>query len=451
MHIISLSAENVKRLKAVSIKPKGNLVQITGKNASGKTSVLDAIMWALAGKNAIDSDPIRHGATSARIKVDMGELIVTRVITDGGSELRVEAADGSQVRSPQKVLDEMLGALTFDPLEFTRLKPREQFEKLRAIVPLDVDLDALDKANKADYEARAEYGRNIKSMKSALDSFPEFDKDLPKEKVSAAELSAKISEAHAHNERVNKLKDLHARREGKLKEIDEDIERLEAKLAELRTERQKVIEYTLEQPPEPIDPSPLVAQLDDIARLNGLIAKREEQKLVSESLKEAEAAYADYTKSMEERERQKREAVEKAKMPVPGLGFGDGVVMFKDVPLDQASTAEQLRVSVAIAMAANPKLRVLRIMEGSLLDEDSLGMIAQMAADQDYQVWIECVDSSGKVGIVIEDGQVKGDFQSVVPQAPALAPVKAPEPEPVAIAPLPAAPKPVSDDEEIPF
>ena len=59
-------------------------------------------------------------------------------------------------------------------------------------------------------------------------------------------------------------------------------------------------------------------------------------------------------------------------MPVEGLGFGAGIVTFNGLPFDQASTAEQLRVSVAIAMAANPKLRVLRIKHGNDLDADNL-------------------------------------------------------------------------------
>ena len=93
-------------------------------------------------------------------------------------------------------------------------------------------------------------------------------------------------------------------------------------------------------------------------------------------------------------------------MPIDDLTFGDGAVLFKGLPFEQGSSAEQLRVSVAIAMAANPKLRVLRIKEGSLLDEDGIALIQKMAEGGDYQIWIERVDTSGKVGIVMEDGAV---------------------------------------------
>lgn len=103
------------------------------------------------------------------------------------------------------------------------------------------------------------------------------------------------------------------------------------------------------------------------------------------------------------------DAIARAKLPVVGIGFGDGVVTYNGIPFDQSSSAEQLRVSMSIAMAANPKLRVIRIIDGSLLDDDSLSAIAEMAQEGDYQVWIERVDTSGKIGIVIEDGMIKSE------------------------------------------
>jgi hypothetical protein len=94
-------------------------------------------------------------------------------------------------------------------------------------------------------------------------------------------------------------------------------------------------------------------------------------------------------------------------MPVDGLSFGTDEVLYNGLPLAQASSAEQLRVSVAIAMAANPKLRVLRIKDGSLLDEYSLQTLADTAEMNDFQIWIERVDTSGSVGVVMEDGNAR--------------------------------------------
>lgn len=57
MKIVKLTAENIKRLKAVEITPTGALVEVTGKNGQGKSSVLDAIWWALAGAEHIQTVP----------------------------------------------------------------------------------------------------------------------------------------------------------------------------------------------------------------------------------------------------------------------------------------------------------------------------------------------------------------------------------------------------------
>src|SRR3990167_6742379 len=105
MKILKLTAENVKKLRAVEITPTGELVEITGKNGAGKTSVLDAIWWALAGTKHIQAVPIRTGATKARIRLDLGELIVERRFTPVGSTLTVEKADGARYTSPQGILD----------------------------------------------------------------------------------------------------------------------------------------------------------------------------------------------------------------------------------------------------------------------------------------------------------------------------------------------------------
>jgi len=46
------------------------------------------------------------------------------------------------------------------------------------------------------------------------------------------------------------------------------------------------------------------------------------------------------------------------------------------------------------------------ILDGSLLDAENLALIADMAAAEDFQVWVERVDDASDVGVVIEDGSV---------------------------------------------
>src|SRR5208282_980040 len=94
MKIVKLTAENVKRLSAVEIIPgEKTIVEVAGPNSSGKSSVLDAIFYALAGASGHPSQPIRKGAKSASVVLDLGELIVTRKFTAGGTTLVVESKD----------------------------------------------------------------------------------------------------------------------------------------------------------------------------------------------------------------------------------------------------------------------------------------------------------------------------------------------------------------------
>ena len=154
MKIIKLTAENVKRLRAVEITPDGTVQVITGRNAQGKTSVLDAIWLALGGGAASRETvrPIRDGEDHASVTLDLGDLTVTRTWTGDKTSLSVKAADGAKYSSPQGVLDSLVGRLSFDPLEFTRLSGRDQVSALLDIVSLDVDLDDLARQRQTAYD-----------------------------------------------------------------------------------------------------------------------------------------------------------------------------------------------------------------------------------------------------------------------------------------------------------
>jgi len=140
MKIIRLTAENFKRLYAVDIHANGETVVISGKNNQGKSSVIDSIMAALGGRGSCPDDAVRHGAKRSETTVDLGELIVRRKITQQGAYLEVTAADGSPVKTPQAVLDRLVGKLSFDPLAYAKMSGAERKEALLGCLDLDIDL-----------------------------------------------------------------------------------------------------------------------------------------------------------------------------------------------------------------------------------------------------------------------------------------------------------------------
>ena len=213
MRIIKLEAENVKRLYAVSITPTGDIVEISGANANGKTSILDAIYWALAGTAPVQAEPIRRGAERATIKLDMGELVVTRSFkrkdgNDFTTALKVENADGEGYKSPQSMLDSLLSALTFDPLEFSRMKPRDQYDMLRTFVP-NIDFKKIEDQNRSDFDRRASANRSMADAKAAAGLIM-IRADVPEDTVDEGALLDKIAGAakvNADQEREKERRD----------------------------------------------------------------------------------------------------------------------------------------------------------------------------------------------------------------------------------------------------
>jgi len=129
LKIIELKAENFKRLEAIELTP-GEVNLITGKNAQGKSSVLDAIEFCLSGPSKQIPRPIKDGATKAKIEMDLGDLTITRVVTPSGARLQVTAKDGTQLKSPQAVLDALFSSVSFDPIRFLNMSEKDQIESL---------------------------------------------------------------------------------------------------------------------------------------------------------------------------------------------------------------------------------------------------------------------------------------------------------------------------------
>jgi hypothetical protein len=431
-HITRLQAENFKKLVVIDVQPgtSAGIVPIRGRNAQGKSSTLDAIMAALGGKSALPEAPVRSGQEEGAIQLtlDDGKIILRRFTSAGGDTLEVRNADGFKATSPQKILDSLYASVAFDPLAFTRLKPVDQYETLRALVKLDVDLDTLATADKADYEERTIANREAKMLEAQL---PQMMPQgiVPAAPVDIDALQAQLADAATHNGALE-------RRKANREEFQRAIERNRAKVAELveqiaALEQQKAdFEEAIvnqeqqianaEALPDPIDVTAVSEQLRTATAGNELYRQKVVYDAQVKKLAEVKAKSEALSKALEEREKKRQDAFASAEMPVPGLSFANDRVLFNGVPLAQASSAEQLRVSTAIGIATSPQLRVMLVRDGSLLDDEGQQILADMAEANNFQLWVEAVDTSGNVGIVLEDGAVASiDGQP------------APEPEPI--------------------
>ena len=430
MHITQLKAENVKRLTAVSITPDGNMVVIGGKNGSGKSSCLDSILYALGGKGAIPGKPVRDGELEADITVRLDgdpPLVVTRTIkADGSSKLEVihDHGDGvtSALKSPQKVLDSLIGRIAFDPLAFTRQKPADQVETLKEIT--GVDTTEADTKIDSLFDQRSEVNREVKRLEGVVASLPVHE-GVPDEEQSSADVLAELNEAREHNDRVDshfvdadKADDVVesalgqvADTEGRISNLESQLEAARKELHERRAalvefEKDAVSKRSAAEILDKIDLAPIESKLSTLESVNARVRDNAKAREAADELEVAKREAVKLSEEVESARKSKLALMAGAEWPVEGLGFGERGVTFNDLPFDQCSSAEQIRISTAIGLSQHPKLKVLFIRDGSLLDEDSLADVARMAEQYGGQVWVEAVRDDETCTVVIEDGMV---------------------------------------------
>lgn len=407
MRIIELKAENVKRLKAVTIKPDGDMVIIGGNNGEGKTSTLDAIMYALGGKSAIPAEPVRHGEKKAKVTLDLGDYTVTRTMTaTGGGTLTVKSKDGG--KHGQTKLNEFLGAISLDPLAFTRMSAKEQAESLKEL--LGVDTSDIEQERKALYEERTLIGRDLKNAKGQLAGLPHHD-DVP-ESVSMAELLEELERVRAHNKSVDELKDAVPYWHQKIEQSRDEVNRLQAALDEARhvmaEQKKRLAEIEEEaEAAEREDEAPIRERLDRAEETAAKIRDNQARASAERRVQELEQDYQHRTEEIESLDERKQALLSSVEMPVDGLTIDDGELRYNGSLFSECSAAEQLRVSVAMACAASPELKVFLIRDGSLLDEKSMSLLAEIAQEYGAQVWVERVGDGDEGAIVIEDGEVR--------------------------------------------
>ena len=426
MRIIQLTAENIKRLKAINITPNEHINRISGPNGSGKTSILDAIEWALQGTSKVPSAPVRKGSGKAVIILKTEEFTVTRRFMEGGSRngtLAIEANDTrNRFQGPQEMLDSLLGNISFDPLEFIRMHPKKQFEVLRSLVKLDVDVTKLDADQKVDYDKRRELKKEVTALETRRDAI-KVAEGLPAKKKDEAALVTELREVSDYNEGI--ARDQRDRDEFSKnltilgRDIDEQMERvaqLRAQADELQAEadgwaKQHEKNTKLMQKWEPLaatkDAGEIADAITAARTINAAIDKRTDREKLQKDIDAKEAEVETLSAALKERDETKVKAMEAAAFPVKGLGFGEEEVMFEGLPFNQISNADQIRASVAIGIAYNPKMRVMRIKDGSLLDDKSMAILSQMSVSENMQLFLEVVDTSGKIGVYLEDGEVK--------------------------------------------
>jgi len=417
MKIIKLEIADFKRIKLVTIEPKGAaVVSIRGKNGAGKSSCLDAVAALFGGEKMCPREPVRRGSQGAVVRAELDEdFVVERTWeANGTSTLTLKDKEGRPYNRPQKRLDEVIGRLTFDPLAFMRLPAKDQAETLRKLS--GVDFGPLNARREQLYSERTAANRHVAQLQARLTAAPVVD--APDEVQSAAELMEEQRRRTDENTAQERMRmRLDAVRVG-FRSRTEEVEQLTAKIAALQKqleEAQKIREELRQAGAAlaaevkalvPPDMEEIPRQLRQVETVNERVRQRKARAELAKSLDEAKLEAAKLDKGIEAIDSDKAALLAEAKFTIQGLAFTDEGVTFNGLPLEQASQAEQLRISIAIGAALAPRLRAMLVRDGSLLDEDSLALLQGEAERLDLQVFLEQVGPGE--GILIVDGQVEG-------------------------------------------
>lgn len=362
----------------------------------------------------------------------------------------------------QDFLDALAGKRSFDPMSFDVMKPDEQYETLRALV---ADFDFAGNQHSYDdvFKLRTDVNRDHKREQAAADAITVAE-TAPHEWVDTAALTKHLQEANKANLEIQhratrrqgvaddviglkeSAAEIRGRIEAALASIREaakqDIAELESQIADLQKRLQarrdriesdvteRDIQMNAAADAEDAKAADLQIKLDSAGPLpaenntDAIAAKITEATRTNQvyhdwkALVERKASHqaeanrlaetaATHTKTLDDLEAARKKAIEEAKLPVEGIGFGAGFVTLNKVPWKQAGESERVDASTAIAMALHPRLKVILIRNGSGVAKRMRERIQQRAADKGYRVLMEVVDTPEGTHIVIEDGAVK--------------------------------------------
>lgn len=412
--INELLIENVKRVKAVQFEPSADgLTIIGGRNGQGKTSVLDAIAWALGGNNYKPSIPERDGALvppNLHIELSNG-LIVERK----GKNSTLKVTDPNGNKSGQQLLNEFVSTLALDLPKFINGSDKDKADSLLKILGIGDVLSQLDTKENQLYAQRTEVGRIADRKKKAADEMPMYP-NVPKEPVSATELIKEQQEILARNGENERKRQDAARYERMLAETQITFD--EAKAALQKAEQDCLTARKSAEDLHDESTAELEKNLAEIEALNIKIRANSTKEAAEIEANNLQQEYDGLTEQIESVREERNKLLDSAELPLPGLSVKDGKLIYNNMPWDGMSGSDQLKVATAIVRKLNPQCGFVLMDKLEQMDLETLQEFGVWLKQEGLQVIATRVSTGDECSIIIEDGMVKGDTEAVKEKAP---------------------------------
>ena len=420
--INKLEIENVKRVKAVTIEPTSNgLTILGGNNNQGKTSVLDAIAWALGGNKYKPSKPARDGSMNPptlRLELSNG-LIVERK----GKNSDLKVTDPSGQKAGQQLLDSFVEELALNLPKFIESSAKDKANTLLQIIGVGEKLWELDRKEERLYNERRTIGQIADQKKKYAAEQPQYP-EAPNELVSIADLIHEQQEILARNgenakkrqNRENIVNSLHLS-EARLKQLKEQLAQEEATHESLMSDyiaANKSIEDLVDESTDEIESS--IANIEEI---NRKVRANLDKEKAEEDAKQYGSQYDQLTKEIQDVRDERTSLLDSADLPLPGLSVEDGELVFEGQKWDNMSGSQQLRVSTAIVRKLKPECGFVLLDKLEQMDIPTLNEFGKWLESEGLQAIATRVSSGEECQIIIEDGYVVSDtvtpFQDTEP------------------------------------
>ncbi len=403
--ITQFEAENVKRIKALHLTPAPNgLTIIGGNNNQGKTSGLDAIMWALGGERYRPTAAQRDGSVlPPRMRLELSNGIV---VERTGKNSTLKVTDASGKKAGQALLDSFVEQLALDMPKFMQASSKEKASTLLRLIGLEEDVTTLERTELDLYNQRRAIGQIADQKAKYAKELPSHP-GLPSELISAHELiqaQQDILTRNGENQRKrDKAAQLNAERDRLGKELALLEERYKAVCQDCDIAQKSALDLLDESTEE------MEASIREIDEQNAKIRVNLDKARAELEAKEYRDQYDGLTALLEAARKEKTDLLNAAQLPLPGLSVEAGELIYQGKPWDCMSGSDQLKVSTAIVRALKPDCGFVLLDKLEQMDLDTLREFGAWMEAEGLQGIATRVSTGGECSIIIEDGYVKGE------------------------------------------
>ncbi len=410
--ITQFEAENVKRIKALTLTPAPTgLTVIGGRNNQGKTSGLDAIVWALGGDRYRPSQAQREGSVlPPRLRLELSNGII---VERAGKNSDLKVTDASGRKAGQQLLNSFVEQLALDMPRFMQSTNKEKATTLLRIIGLEEQVEKLERQEKELYNQRHAIGQIADQKAKYAKELPSYP-EAPAEPVSAYDLIQRQQDILARNGENQHKRERASQLAAEMDRVGKELALLEERYKTLCADYETAQKSALDLQDEATDE--LEASIRDIEAVNAKVRTNQDKARAEAEAKECGDQYAGLTAQLEAVRQQKTDLLQGAKLPLPGLSVEDGELTYQGKPWDCMSGSDQLKVSTAIVRALKPDCGFVLLDKLEQMDLETLREFSAWMEAEGLQGIATRVSTGGECSIIIEDGYAKD------PAAPAPAP-----------------------------